>query len=141
MTSIAKSRNGKETGLELKAFLSYARFFFDILKKTQAQNNSKLKQNPEKTQAKSRKKLKNCQLMLNSVGKYFFSPFISCWFVNLQTILMQWLRPLCLDEVKILEIVLKSAGKLITGAPSSEFCFSSSEICRMQSYIWRRKMA
>ena len=34
---------------------NYSGFFLDISKKTQAQKNSKLKQNPEKTQAKSRK--------------------------------------------------------------------------------------
>ena len=48
--------------------LSYSRLFLDISKKTQAQKNSKLKQNPEKTQAKFRKKLKNRQLQLSWVG-------------------------------------------------------------------------
>ena len=59
-------------------------FFLDIVKKTQAQKNSKLKQILEKTQAKSGKKLKNCQLQLSSDGGFFlqtlkFSPFLPMW--------------------------------------------------------------
>ena len=52
---------------------SWQGFFLDIMKKTQAQKNSKLKQNLEKTQAKSRKKLKNRQLQLSSDGGIFFT--------------------------------------------------------------------
>ena len=40
-------------------------YFLDISKKTQARKNSKLKQNPEKTQEKIRKNLKNRQLQLS----------------------------------------------------------------------------
>ena len=52
----AAQRPGPRSGkcMVLFYYVSQA-FFLDISKKTQAQKNSKLKQNPEKTQAKSRK--------------------------------------------------------------------------------------
>ena len=48
----------------------YTGFFLDISKKTQAQKNSKLKENPEKNSSKIPKKLKNWQLQLSwTAGK------------------------------------------------------------------------
>ena len=59
-------------------------FFLDIVKKTQAKKNSKLKQNLEKNSSKIRKNLKNRQLQLSSDGGIFlqtleFSPSLPMW--------------------------------------------------------------
>ena len=55
--------------------LQFSGLFLDIVKKTQAQKNSKLKQNLEKTQAKSGKNSKTANSSWVQMVEFFYKPY------------------------------------------------------------------